>query len=160
MCYWAWIRRPLVWATTRLGRPQSLARIVSNNKVHGLAWATTCQTRPATGLFGLTDDSFTCYEGLDHANFTQYCPIWSWKLNTKTGGGRKRRSAPKPIVAEYQLGGASSLLFTKSIRSRILFIVLELFAWSLSHLTFSNICMYEIAQFAIKYCFLILPQRF
>ena len=27
--------------------------------------------------------------------------------------------------------------------------VLELFAWSLSHLTFSNICTYENAQFAI-----------
>ena len=29
--------RPLVWATTRLGRPQSPARIVSNNKVPGVS---------------------------------------------------------------------------------------------------------------------------
>ena len=29
--------RPLVWAATRLGRPQSLARIVSNNKVPGVS---------------------------------------------------------------------------------------------------------------------------
>ena len=35
----------------------------------------TCQTRPATGSFGLTDDSFTCYERPDHANFKQYCRI-------------------------------------------------------------------------------------
>ena len=38
----------------------------------------------------------------------------------------------------------------------ILKIVLELFARSLRHLTFSNIRMYENAQFAINYCFLIL----
>ena len=142
------------------GRPLVLG---NHNHWHGsfltikyLAWATTCQTRPATGSFGLTDDSFTCSEWPDHANFRQYCRIWSWKLNSKTGGNRKRRSPPKPIVADYPLGGASSLLFTKSLRGRILFIVLELFVWSLSHLTFSNICMYENAQFAIKYCFLIL----
>ena len=29
--------RPLVWTTTRLGRPQSPARIVSNNKVPGVS---------------------------------------------------------------------------------------------------------------------------
>ena len=29
--------QPLVWATTRLGRPQSPARIVSNNKVPGVS---------------------------------------------------------------------------------------------------------------------------
>ena len=29
--------RPLVWATTRLGRPHSLAQIVSNNKVPGVS---------------------------------------------------------------------------------------------------------------------------
>ena len=117
--------RLLVWATTRHGRPQSLARIVVTIKY--LAWATTCQMRPATGSFGLTDDGFTCYERPDHANFRQYCRIWSWKLNTKTGGDRKRRSPPKPIVGEYPLVGASSLLFTKALRGRILFIVLELF---------------------------------
>ena len=36
------------------GRPQSLARIVSNNKV--------------PGSIGLTDNSFTCYERPDRAN--------------------------------------------------------------------------------------------
>ena len=80
-----------------------------------------------------------CYERPDHANFRQYCRLWSWKLSTKTGVDRKRRSPPKPIVADYPLGGASSLLFTKSVRGRILFIVLELFAWSLSRLTFCNV---------------------
>ena len=138
-----------IYSRTCLGRPLVWA-------IKYLAWATTCQTRPATGSFGLTDDSFTCYEWPDHANFRQYCRIWSWKLNTKTGGDRKRRPPPKPIVVDYPLGGASSLLFTKSLRGRILFIVLELFAWSLSHPTSSNICMHENAQFAIKYCFLIL----
>ncbi len=42
------------------------------------------------------------------------------------------------------------------VESCFLKIVLELFAWSLRHLTFSNIRMQENAQFAIKYCFLIL----
>ena len=128
------------------GRPLVLG---DHNHWHGsfltikyLAWATTCQTRPATGSFGLTDDSFTCYERPDHAHFRQYCRIWSWKWNTKTGGDRKPRSPPKPIVADYLLGGASSLLFTKFLRGLILFIVLELFAWSLSHLPISNICIH------------------
>ena len=31
------LERPLVWATTRLGRPQSPARIVSNSKVPGVS---------------------------------------------------------------------------------------------------------------------------
>ena len=53
------------------GRPLVLG---DHNPRHGsfltikyLAWATTCQTRPATGSFGLTNDSFTCYEWPDHA---------------------------------------------------------------------------------------------
>ena len=53
--------RPLVWATTRLGRPQSRARIVSNNKVPGMS----DHLLNATGSFGLTDNSFTCYERPD-----------------------------------------------------------------------------------------------
>ena len=60
------------------GRPLVLG---DHNHRHGsfltikyLAYATTCQTRPATGSFGLTNDSFTCYERLNHAdrgNFRQ-----------------------------------------------------------------------------------------
>ena len=53
------------------GRPLVLG---DHNPRHGsfltikyLAWATTCQTRPATGSFGLTNDSVTCYERPDHA---------------------------------------------------------------------------------------------
>ena len=84
----------------------------------------------------------------------------NWKLNTKTRGDRKQRSPPKPVVADYPLGGASSLLFTKSVGVESCFIkkliVVELFAWSLRRLTFSNIRTHENAQFAIKYCFLIL----
>ena len=49
------------------GRPQSLARIVSNNKVPGVSE----HLLNATGSFGLTDDSFTCYERPDHAHFRQ-----------------------------------------------------------------------------------------
>ena len=60
------------------GRPLILG---DHNPRHGsfitikyLAWATTSQTRPATGSFGLTNDGFTCYERPDHAtrgNFRQ-----------------------------------------------------------------------------------------
>ena len=53
------------------GRPLILG---DHNRRHGsfltikyLAWATTCHTRPATGSFGLTNDSFTCYERPDNA---------------------------------------------------------------------------------------------
>ena len=53
--------RPLVWTTTRLGRPQSPARIVSNNKVPGVS----DHLPDATESFGLTNDSFTCYERPD-----------------------------------------------------------------------------------------------
>ena len=42
------------------------------------------------------------------------------KITTKTRGDRKRRSPPKPVVADYPLGGASELLFTKSVGGRIL----------------------------------------
>ena len=45
--------RPLVWATTRLDRPQSPARIVSNNKVPGVS----DHLPDATGSFDLTNDS-------------------------------------------------------------------------------------------------------
>ena len=58
--------RPLVWATTRLGRPQSPARIVSNNNVPGVSDHLPDATLDRS--FGLTNDSFTCYERPDHAN--------------------------------------------------------------------------------------------
>ena len=54
------------------GRPLILG---DHNPRHGsfltikyLAWVITCQTRPATGSFCLTNDSFTCHERPDHAD--------------------------------------------------------------------------------------------
>ena len=42
--------------------------------------------------------------------------------------GDSRLNCPKTIVADYPLGGAPSLVFTKSVGGRIVFMVLELFA--------------------------------
>ena len=85
-----WCGRPLV-----LGDHNPRHR--SFLTIKHLAWATTCQTRPATGSFGLTNDSFTCYERPDHAAsgpFRQYCRMWSWQLNTKTILRRSQTEIP------------------------------------------------------------------
>ena len=42
--------------------------------------------------------------------------------------GYSRLNCPKTIVADYPLDGAPSLVFTKYVCGRIVFMVLELFA--------------------------------